>query len=269
MASVIAKPELSVKFLNANGGSPSAAASAAPIPVGYTTTAVDFDGVNDYGLRGSDLTGNADGFLGLISGWFRVDGGDGTQRTLFNSQGDTFQVYLDAFDNLIVRVRDTASNLVVNFQSDAGILAGPAWHHLIVGWDSNTGTDFLEGYIDDVLQGEGGSTSGVGNSLDYTRTNHYIATLDGVGGQKFDGCLADWYINFAEFLDPTNDSDRRKFIDASGKPVNLGTTGNAPTGTPPIIFLKGDSTNWLNNLGSGGPFALTGALTNCSSSPSD
>jgi hypothetical protein len=39
--------------------------------------AADFDGTNDYMSRGAALTGLSSGKSGIVSLWFRIDGGDG------------------------------------------------------------------------------------------------------------------------------------------------------------------------------------------------
>lgn len=62
---------------------------------------------------------------------------------------------------------------------------------------------------------------------------------------------------------------RRKFFDASGKPVYLGESGEIPTGVAPAIFFSGNATGFATNRGTGGAFTLVGALTNASTSPSD
>jgi hypothetical protein len=72
-----------------------------------------------------------------------------------------------------------------------------------------------------------------------------------------------------EFLDLSIESNRRKFISASGTPVNLGTDGNIPTGTQPLIYLSGPATNWNagKNFGSWSGFTVHGTVTDCTSSP--
>lgn len=61
------------------------------------------------------------------------------------------------------------------------------------------------------------------------------------------------------FLDITVEANRRKFIDALGKPVGLGADGSLPTGSQPEIFAEDG--NIGNNLGSGGNATVTGTPT--------
>ena len=43
-------------------------------------------------------------------------------------------------------------------------------------------------------------------------------------------------------MDFTTTSNRRKFIDASGNPEDLGSDGSTPTGTAPEIYLADGKT---------------------------
>jgi hypothetical protein len=64
-------------------------------------------------------------------------------------------------------------------------------------------------------------------------------------------------------LDFTVETNRRKFVGADGKPVNLGADGSTPTGVAPAIFFSGDASTFGTNRGTGGgAFALVnGPLT--------
>ena len=95
----------------------------------------------------------------------------------------------------------------------------------------------------------------------------------GIGGEPdgstlFDGDLADLYFT-NEYLDISVEANRREFIDASGKPVDLGVTGTNPTGSQPLLFFSGDTSSWHTNKGSGGGMTEVGALTDAATSPSD
>jgi hypothetical protein len=78
------------------------------------------------------------------------------------------------------------------------------------------------------------------------------------------GDISDVWIAPGQFVDFSQQSIRRKFIDANGKPVFLGANGELPTGTSPSIFLSGDasSTGFVKNKGSAGDVltSITGAV---------
>ena len=73
----------------------------------------------------------------------------------------------------------------------------------------------------------------------------------------------------AEYLDISVENNRRKFIDADGFPVDLGSDGSTPTGIAAIMFFSGATVSWHTNDGSGGGFTENGALTDAATSPSD
>jgi len=88
------------------------------------------------------------------------------------------------------------------------------------------------------------------------------------GNTKTDSDVAELWVDNS-FIDFTVESNRRKFISASGKPVDLGSDGSAPTSSAPLVFLSGDTGTWHTNKGSGGGFTENGEITTASTSPSD
>jgi len=107
------------------------------------------------------------------------------------------------------------------------------------------------------------------SNKDFTFSLPFGATA--AGGSKIHCDIADVYINFAEDLDPATTSNRRKFITAGGKPVDLGATGTGPTGSTPDVLLTNPVATWHENEGDGGDpyFTENGALTAGTDSPSD
>jgi hypothetical protein len=70
-----------------------------------------------------------------------------------------------------------------------------------------------------------------------------------------------WFTN--QYLDITQETVRRKFITAGGKPVFLGNNGELPTGASPLVFFSGDRTVWNagTNKGTGGNFITPYEIT--------
>lgn len=80
-------------------------------------------------------------------------------------------------------------------------------------------------------------------------------------GTTFD--VAELWFAVGQDVDFGNPDELAKFRSDDGKPVPLGDHGELPTGTPPTIFGHGDKDSFLQpNLGTGGGFALSGALSN-------
>ncbi len=92
------------------------------------------------------------------------------------------------------------------------------------------------------------------------------------GVNFYSGDVSDFRLMPAlSLLDGSGDiplATRRLFIDANGKPVDP-AAATASLGTAGAVLFSGDATTFPVNQGTGGPFTLTGALTNASSSPSD
>lgn len=227
--------------------------------------AVNFDGTNDYMLRGADPTGNADGKQGIVSFWTRIGGGDGANRTLWiNNTAAHFRGRLITTDKFNILGQNAATTIILNMNSNTARPAGAAWLHFLIAWNLATAVGQL--YVNDASDLAAGATL-TNDTIDYTGTDFGIgATL--TGGNKYNGDVAELYINVATTLDISVADNRRKFISPDLKPVYLGGNGQIPTGTAPIVYLQGPALEFPTNLGGGGNFTVTGALTDAATSPS-
>lgn len=146
------------------------------------------------------------------------------------------------------------------------------WHNVVgsVKTDLAVGNKIQAVYLDDILLDFAISDISAAFNTAFNGLSFYLGD-DGYGdGATFD--LADfWWAPNVSLLSGSTipEATRRLFIDASGKPVYLGASGELPTGTPPAVFFSGDASSFATNKGTGGPFTLTGSLTNASTSPSD
>lgn len=133
-------------------------------------------------------------------------------------------------------------------------------------------------YIDD-FDDKSASSTLVNDTISYATTNWAAGFVYGLGQEGFaNGCLADLYFAPGQYLDMSIAANRRKFIDASGYPVDLGADGSTPTGAAPAVFMHLSKTEAPNdfaiNRGPGGNFVFTPAglyttLGTASSSPTD
>jgi len=231
----------------------------------YVANAVDFDGSNDNLLRGSDLTGNADGKQGTYSVWIRLDGGDGALQHSSNNTGGRLRLKRITSDIWEINLKNSGGSFIMTLKTATTYTASSTWLHLLLAWDLSVPVAHF--FVNDVDDEAGGSTE-TDDTIDYTVADWSVGSTTGEGG-RLNGCMAELYINTAEFIDISVQSNRRKFIDAAGKPISLGTDGRTPTGTAPKVYLNGDSTNFETNQGTGGNFSVTGSLTDCSTSPTD
>ena len=97
-------------------------------------------------------------------------------------------------------------------------------------------------------------------AIDYTQPAWGIGASS-VGGLLFDGVISELYFNTAEYLDFSIEANRRLFISADGYPVDLGLSGQKPTGTAPIVYMRSPADNAGLNSGTGGDFTIYGSPT--------
>lgn len=264
--------------------------AASGADVAYATGAVTFDGAT--WLINAALNSGADGPLFSFSGWFLWTG-NLTAGTVFvtNPEGDPgVGVYVPnlsaaTFTNPAGNLSFAAgSNLDAEGEDyvfcQAQYPALETWVHFC----GSANVDFdrpvseppynkiIQLYMNDVdvailRDDEGLATINMMNGAPF-----FIGS-DSFEGDEFNGAMADLWIAPNTFIDFSVTGNRRKFISAAGKPVNLGADGSIPTGTAPAIFQRrapaDAAATFADNLGTGGDFTITGTLTNAPSSPSD
>ncbi len=239
--------------------------NVAAVDTAYSPNAVKFDGANDYLTRGADLTGIADGTAGLFSAWVRLDDADAVLQTLLANLLSTarFNVTRTAANKFRFFARTSVPATILDQATTATYQASAKWIHLLASWDLTATTAYI--YINDVADVT--STTKTNGTIDYvTATPNWSVGSETDGTNKFYGSLSEVYFTNT-FLDISNSTNRRKFIDASGLPVSLGSDGSTPTGTAPIVYLKGDSSAFGVNSGTGGNFTVNGALEKSSTTP--
>jgi hypothetical protein len=242
---------------------------AAGSPALLIVDAADFDGVNDYMLRGADLSGNADSKTGIFSGWVK-NVASATQYNILANTGSKLLILYDgtgALDKFHLIARNAAATIILNIETSATIGTG-TWYHLLASW--NLATPITHLYVTDVSDKI--ETVATDDTIDYTVADWAIGA-NTAGSVKYDGDLAEVYCAPGQYLDFSLLANRRKFISPLGKPVHLGPTGANPTGVAPLIYQHLDNgeavANFATNRGTGGNFTITGTLDTGSTSPSD
>lgn len=231
----------------------------------YAAPTVKFDGANDYLTRGAGLTGASDADAGIFSVWVDFNGTDSNWQYFVTNDGEYFIIRRNTSNYVEVSMYNSVrGSTIFSCTSTVTVTASSGWVHILISWDLSASAAHL--YLNDVDRYSAGTLTA--GTLDYTWSECTIGARAG-GSNPLDADVADLYLNFGEYLDFSTESNRRKFIDASGKPVDLGSDGSTPTGTAPIIFLSGETASWHTNKGGGGGMTETGALTDGSSSPSD
>jgi hypothetical protein len=232
---------------------------AASSGAGYVADAAVFDGTNDYLSRGADLTGASDSPYMAFSGWFYFTGGDGSNLSILMMASLEYTIRRLSSNKLqFIRDNTSVSAEIFKVASNTSIVAG-AWNHILFNYDGSGGSFNL--YINDSDDGATPSIATYGTAK-CTPSDWYIGS--NAGSEKFPGYMFDFWLAFAD-LDFSVEANRRKFISASGLPVDLGADGSTPTGSQPIIFQHladgAAASTFGNNLGYGGGMTITGTLT--------
>lgn len=220
---------------------------------------INFDGTNDYLLRGAGLTGASDGKQGTVSVWLKTAAAGATE--IIGATGNALRVYMTGTERFEITAENSVGLNILQIQTTVRV-DDDTWHHLIATWDLSTvGKRHM--YLDDVFNLA--EANFVDDTIDYTVADWSIGARVG-GAGKWNGCLADLWFS-ASFFDISVEANRRKFITAAGGPVDLGPDGTGSGLAQPLIFQAGGASIWKTNKGTGGGFTENGVLTNCATSP--
>ena len=230
----------------------------------YQPNGVSFDGTNDYLTRGADLTGNADSKLVTGSFWFRgATSPPATLQRVYESGTPRFAINRNSNETISIVGLSTAPALILSASTSA--INDTNWHHVCFSFDmSDTGRRHI--YVDDVSDSSFAVYTDA--AIDFTDTEHRLGARGAGAQSKFDGDLADFWLDFGTYVDLSVLANRRKFIGENAiNSVDLGSDGSSPTGTSPIIFFSGPTASWHTNKGTGGGFTENGALTDATTDP--
>jgi hypothetical protein len=149
--------------------------------------------------------------------------------------------------------------------SDTTLVVASGWVCIMVSSDGSTNQMYFGDT--DVTSSQATSTS----TEDHTFNSTWGAA--GNATAKWNGDLAELYIDLDNRTDFSVEANRRKFFSATGTPVDLGDDGSNPSGSSPVVYLSvrdGDAaTALLTNRGTGGDYAEIGSLSLSSTNPGD
>jgi hypothetical protein len=248
-------------------------------PAGFTCDAVTFDGTNDYLARGANLTGIADSPQGTVSMWLEPSDINFllANNAPANIGSPCFVVGDTAGGGGIDFVLSDAASSGFLIFGNASALPSSGYFHVLASWkvDAASGARRAALYIQDVSDIAVEADIGGSFSVDYeSATDFFVGSVN--GSNLYSGNMAEvWFdtVSIVEADNTISEVNRRKFISATGKPVDLGADGSTPTGTSPLVYLHIDdgetANNFSLNAGSGGDFTVNGALAMAASSPSD
>lgn len=219
---------------------------------GFPANAVTFDGTNDYLTKAGNLTGVVDGKQFTLSFWFKQNANN--DPTIF-ALGNRFVITINSVTGLLFLNVQNSSGTVILQSSISPVVNDGNWHHAIISVDL-TSTARRHVYIDNVAYAAAWPV--------YTNNNiNFEAGSAGVGAaptglSKYSGDLSELYFD-TTYRDLSSVNLLRNFISADGRPARRANGG--------AIWMTGETSGWGDNKGSGGNFALFGALTTSTNLP--
>lgn len=236
---------------------------------GFSADAADFDGTNDYMTLTGDFTGMVDGKQGTVSFWVRIDGGDGVLQRFLRNGAANLAISRLAANTIQILANNVTPAIILSIATAASHTTSATWKHVLASWDLATaGARFI--YVNDIA--DLAVTTFTNDTINYVPASNWGVGATTAGGDKLNGCLAEFFFH-TTYLDISVEANRRKFISATGKPVNLGANGSTPLGVQPLVYQRmadgAAASTFATNLGSGGAWTITGALDTASTSPSD
>lgn len=223
-----------------------------------------FNGTSAYAYinSSSGLTGLADSKNVTWSCWVKFAGGDGAQQCITKfaaSGGSSRWIVTRETDNKIqILGRNSAGSNILLVKSANTVNVASGWVHLYATFDMTTQakarlyfnnvaeTLTVTTHIDDVLD------LNVGASGSYTIGATDAALL------YFNGTMCELWMDDIYLDSPSS-------FYCTGKPANLGSTGNTPTGSAPAVYLSlnGNGNSWVvDSSGNANTFtSFSSALT--------
>jgi hypothetical protein len=232
----------------------------------YTANAVKFDGSTTYLSEAANLTGIANGKTGSASFWIRLDSsGAGPIVAILNSGGIAhlnISFGNAATNKFGVIGRNSSGTTILALTTVLTYSPGITWYNILISWNLGTGATNL--YVNNVS--DANAVTVINDTIDYATTGNVCDVGGNPGIGIINGALSEVWFD-TSFIDFSVSGNRAKFI-SGGLPVNLGSTGQTPTGSSPLLYLKNPASTFYTNSGTGGNFVTNGTLAIASSSPS-
>lgn len=227
----------------------------------YIANAAKFDGSTTY-LNSPGLTSIANSKKGTFSAWVRLD--SNSAQTIFAiGSGPKFQFSFNG-SKFTFSAQNSSNVTIFSMSTVATYSSGATWYNVLGSWDLNTATAnlFVNNVSDKTV------ATNTNDTINYAdvSVNTFVGRAN--AGGFFSGALAELWFDPTVTIDFTSAPNRALFISA-GFPVSLGSTGQTPTGSSPLVYLKSAAGQNGTNSGTGGNFTARGVFAIASSSPSD
>ena len=228
---------------------------------------VTLDGVNDYLVKtgGFATATERQGTLCCLLALGSLHVGE-RRRLLTNGN---YIVDIATSDRIAFFCQDFSATATLDFNvSSAGrrLYPNDGLVHIAISWDVNfaAGLKKCRVAINGVSQPLFINDAFAAFDIVYNSTTNF-GSRQGDFIQKLDAGVAEvWFNN--SFFDFDLDSEKAKFFNLmTFAPADLGSTGQNPTGSSPLLYMKTPASAFPTNLGTGGDMTLTGSLDDTTS----
>ena len=207
-----------------------------------------FDGATDY-LDGNALTGIADGKKGTMFVMLRFANAASATEVIQQSTGARLQLTRSSTGDIQILARNSAATVILTQILTGTPCAAAGTYSILVSWDMAAGQSSVKMYVNDVTNTITNTTF-TDDTIDYTAAEYSIGASV-TGTAFFTGDIYEFWLDSTSNIDFSSAANRRKFTTAANVPVFLGSSGELPTGTAPILYLGlGPYTLWPKNRGS-------------------
>jgi hypothetical protein len=225
-------------------------------PNQYNAPYSDLDGSADYLSRTTAPTGITDGKQLTVSGVLNFDSSAG--RILVFSQSTNYKLeFALVSGKLTIECKNAAGSTVLGVTANQTLTANRNYQFVL----SCDMTDVAKRWLK--INGEDLSnvwTGYVNDNINFniSSTPRYLVGATSGLSPTFNGRLGALWFN-TSYIDLSVPANLAKFVTGTGinaKPVDLGATGELPTGTSPLIYLPMYANNAGKNYGTGGDFTV-------------
>tara|TARA_Y100000114_G_scaffold43743_1_gene39264 strand:+ start:377 stop:1261 length:885 start_codon:yes stop_codon:yes gene_type:complete len=182
-----------------------------------------------------------------------------TQYSFFHRKGDAAGGY-DAF------MSPPAGSFMFSKAGMSNVFVTNQWNCIQISFNTCV-TNVGNVYVNDTHKASVGTATGLFLNTAGASRFYIGASLFGPSGAHaaYRGGLAEYYYAPGQYINFNIESNRRKFINADGTPVDLGADGSTPTGSRPMMYLSlrdGEAaTEFATNRGFGSDFTVKTSIS--------
>lgn len=212
-----------------------------------------------------------------LSCWFVPIDTSGTLISMYDGATFFMDVGFDTSDRITYTFRNSGGTTILAGTSTTdGSFLSSTWNHVLlsVNMQAATGADAIRIFQNNVDVTQAPTTFVASGSIG-SGTSGATLYLGDDGVNSTDFWWSQWWMDFDTFLDFSVAATRALFVATAVQPVSLGSSGDTPTGTAPVVYqdfptFLGNSPieyPFLVNRGTGGDFTQSGTHITPTSNP--